>query len=163
MIGIIGLLAWSAFAQEPTKYVFAGSSYDSTSTPGVKAVFGSAVPLADRVLMYTAVQISAVEGKPLKDLLQVSNLLFSFKVGPTYKIYQINKRISVWGIAQGGLAAGGATDARENVPMSGSFAYGGFLDIALTERIGINPMLQRDWDARTGWKLLPTLMIRYKL
>ena len=173
MIGLIFLIAFPLIAQDPASpppvlnlsgnFVFTGMAYDSASSPNIKSIVGIAMPIRSRWLSYSAIQISAVPGTAFKDLFKTSNLVTSIKTGPAYLVYQISPSIALWGLTDAGLAAGGPSPTSTSVPMSGSFAYGGFLDIVINKRWGIDPMIQHDWDAKTGWKILPTFIVRLKL
>ena len=168
----VPLLAQSPTPDQPVKFVAAGLAFFQSATPALQGWGALAMPLSDKILSWTAYDVSALPGDKIisspGECLQLGGgcgapprwtppkISYTMRTGIAVHIYTITKGVNLFGLGGAGIAAGGSN-------VVGSFAGGGFLDFALGKGWGAVLILEVNKNAMTGSDFVPRVGIRKKL
>jgi len=145
----------SAYAQDqPSKFGVFGLGSSNGSLIGWAAL---SIPVADRIMSFTSYDAGAVID-PTTGQFDIfgKQLQYSAHQAFAYKIYDIAKGVTLWGLGSAGIAA-------SDRALVGSFEYGGFVDYMVKGRWGILAVLCAERNAVTGTKFAPRFGVRAKL
>jgi len=137
------------------KYGAFGMAYDPGSTPNLKGWAALAIPISERALSYSDVDFAPVTKGANYEFAGVK-LQATFRTGFAYRMYEITKGCNLYALGDAGIAA-----SSENVV--GSFAGGGFVDIAIGKGWGALVILQAEKNAVIGMTFTPRVGFRKKL
>lgn len=155
VVSLFFLFAGASPAQDQEKFGAFGLGFNDQASPKIQGWAALAIPVADRVLSYTAYDIA-----PVKEGGQVSfagvRLNYMIRTGVAYRIYEIAPGWTLWGLGNAGMSADG------NVVV-GAFEYGGFLDKSFGKGWGFMAVLAAQKDAISGTTFSPRFGFRKKL
>jgi hypothetical protein len=156
------LLCPLAQAQEAQKFAAVGLSTGTDTTKSISGWGAIGVPLSEKVVSFTDMDISVVKNTTLQQALHNQGIQYVVRTGLAYRIYDINKKFSIWGLGDAGIAAGGPSGLENQTPISGSFAGGGFVRWNMG-KIDALMILQVQKNAATGREFIPRIGIKVKL
>jgi hypothetical protein len=154
--------AFHAQAQESGRFAAVGLSTGSDETKSISGWGAIGFPISEKVISYTDIDISVVKNTTLQEVLKNQGLQYVVRTGLAYRVFDINKQFSVWGLGDAGLAAGGPVGMASPTPISGSFAGGGFLRWSMG-KVDALLILQVQKNAATGREFIPRIGIKVKL
>lgn len=162
---ILLLLCSPAIAQDLGKVKFAvlGVSAQGTKATDIQGfgIFG--YPITEKVISYTRVDFSVVEGVTLDDLFHNEGLQTNVRTGLAYRIFKLNSRLSLWGLGTTGLAFGGPEGSEGQTVISGSFGGGGFVQYRINDRLETQLILEVAKNSATGTQFAPAGAVRINL
>jgi hypothetical protein len=147
------------FAQTPVdkpKFVFAGLAFFQSANPQLQGFGGITLPISEKIISYTDWDVAATPGDKIPGRVTIPKLQYSMRTGIAYHMYEIRKGLNLYGLGDLGMATNG-----DNVV--GSFAGGGFVDVALGKGWGCVFVIQVERNAITGTDVIPRFGFRKKL
>jgi hypothetical protein len=162
MVLVFLLFTVDLFAQqqpEPKKnFTLMGAGYSASASSKVFAVGGVAFELGANLLSYTSYNVTPMEENASGNQLFVAGvpLASTARTGLGYQIFQLGERVKLFGLADGGVVSDG------NV-VTGSYAYGGLIDITISEKFGVDFLLQADENNIRGREFNPVIAFRIGL
>jgi hypothetical protein len=157
-------LALPVFSQEPEKPTFGavGISIDQTAEKSLAGWGALGIPVSDRVVSFTDFDVSVIRGTTWQQALKNEGVQYTIRTGFAFKLFSPLKGVSIWGLGDAGVAAGGPEGYTGQTVVSGSYAGGGFVHVG-NERVGGLLILQVDQNAATGRSFIPRIGVRVKL
>jgi hypothetical protein len=146
------------------KFGVVGLSLDTTSEKSLAGWGAVGIGLTNDIISYTDFDVAVVRGTTLGQLLNSEGLQYTMRTGFAYRLpLGLPEKISVWGLGDAGIAAGGLAGAEDQTIVLGSFAGGGFVHYAISDKIGVLVILQVDKNSQTGRSFIPRAGVKIKL
>lgn len=152
-----------AHAADAAKFGVLGIGAGSSDTEAIQGWGALGIGLSDRLISFSDMDVAIVKGTTFQQALNNDGLQYTVRTGAAFRIYDPFKWLSIWGLGDAGIAAGGVTGYDGQTVVSGSFAGGGFLHIKLNSVVGGLIILQVDKNATTGRKFIPRFGLKVKL
>ena len=134
------------FAQDdglPNTFVAAGVAYNKEATPNVQGWGSFAKKLTGPVYSFSTYDITNIP-----KTLDFSTIQYSVRTGVAVRVFEINDRISIWGVGDAGISATGEA-------VNGSFSGGGFGTVKIKESFGALFIIRAIHDPVAGTRYVP--------
>ena len=156
VFGLLLMLSICAMAQDQApRFGAFGLGYDSMGSPTVQGFTAFGIPISDKLISYTAMDIARVKSDGMVTVAGIP-LTYRFRSGFAYKVYAITPGTTLYGLGAAGMAANGSV-------LVGAYEYGGFIDQALGKGWGAMVILSAQRDAINGTRFNPGFGLRKRL
>lgn len=162
---LVAIIAMPLVAQdEPDgkRFYAVGLTADTSQEQSLSGWAAIGIPITERIVSYTDTDVAVVKGATVRQLMNNEGLQYSLRTGFAYRLLDLSSWLSVWGLGDAGISAGGPEGMDDQIPVSGSFAGGGFVRASFKNKINALIILQVDKNAATGRRFIPRIGLQFK-